>query len=209
MKNKFLIGIFALLFVGFLATRLCSPDTVTEKITVESPEIKGEFAPEIEVVHQVLPKPTVISKNHTELKKRISDYEKEIESLRTAFLEKDCEQKIEVFDEINQLRGFNSTFEDDHLLLNISGVVQGYVHEITPNYTIKTQTIEAPVNLPKLKTKTIHAFGSLGANRDVSHTLYGAGVAYTSDKSFYTVQVQKINNVDYASVSVGIPLLRW
>jgi hypothetical protein len=36
-----------------------------------------------------------------------------------------------------KLNKFSTKFEDDNLLLNIDGVVQGEVQEVTPSYTIK------------------------------------------------------------------------
>jgi len=218
MKKSFFLALFGFLFVAFAAFKLCSIDEPQKTtVTVQTPEIKNTFEPQTNVLHEKLPFVTNVSKNQPESKsvadlallERLKDYEKQISELREAFLNKDCNEKIALFDDLNTLRAFNSEFEDNHLLLNVSGIVQGYVHELTPSYTIKPQNIDLELPKPKIKSKSIYAFGTFGTDTQINHVTYGAGIALTNRKNLYQVQLQNINNTNYASASVGIPLLSW
>lgn len=63
---------------------------------------------------------------------------------------KDSLERLNLYLKSIQLNSFSSKFEDDNLLLNIKGIVQGEVQEITPSYTIKEKTI--PVQLKQKQT---------------------------------------------------------
>jgi hypothetical protein len=47
-----------------------------------------------------------------------------------------------LFGKAVKLNKFSTKFEDDNLLLNIDGVVQGEVQEVTPSYTIKKKEVQ-------------------------------------------------------------------
>lgn len=135
------LGWVLLFFV--LWFRGCSDNeksSVTAKVIV--PEVKGKFEPKkpshTSVSYVLKPtdaKPSVLEQNLiNENKKLKQDFEKANDSIK----------KLQ-FAKAIQLNKFSTDFEDDNLLLNIDGIVQGEVKEITPSYTIKPKKVEVQV----------------------------------------------------------------
>lgn len=54
---------------------------------------------------------------------------------------KDSIERLNLYLKSIELKRFSSKFEDENLLLDINGIVQGEVQEITPTYTIKAKEI--------------------------------------------------------------------
>lgn len=57
---------------------------------------------------------------------------------------KDSVGRLNMFLDAIMERQFKQTFEDDYLIGNVSGVVQGRLQELELDYKIKPRTIEAP-----------------------------------------------------------------
>lgn len=126
----------------------CSGSTPTPQIAkVIVPEVKGIFESKKPVhVPIVNPSNSTPLKNSTikenlQVEKLIAENEK----LKVDFAKASGVDKPLLFDKAIQLNKFSTKFEDDNLILNIDGIVQGEVKEITPNYTIKEKKIEIPV----------------------------------------------------------------
>ena len=151
-----------LLFV-FLWFRGCSGSIHSPQIVkVIIPKVQGTFEAK-KPVHE----PVLIPSNSRELKKgKITFIENPIdkkliaenEKLKSAFAKENDSIKQLSFNKAIQLNKFSTKFEDENLLLNINGVVQGEVKEITPNYTIKEKKIEVPV---KVKETVFRILGGL------------------------------------------------
>ena len=140
LKKSFPYLIIVALIV-FIFFKDCSnsPDPVI----IKTPEIKGKFEAKKPVHVPIVNEPigqnlsknekpkqiikTIIIENDSLLK----SYERENDSLK----------KLLMFKKAIQLNTFRSKFEDDNILLNITGIVQGEVKEIKPNYTIKSKEI--------------------------------------------------------------------
>ena len=151
-KESFKYLGWILLFV-LLWFRGCSnaqiPNVATKVIV---PEVKGDFEPK-KPAHE----PVLIKANSPQLKNRtrkeILQVENPInqkliaenEKLKADFAKATTVEKPLLFDKAIKLNKFYTKFEDDNLILNIDGIVQGEVKEITPNYTIKEKKIEIPV----------------------------------------------------------------
>jgi hypothetical protein len=89
----------------------------------------------------------------------------ENERLKLAFAkETDSLKKQLAYEKAVALNNFSTKFEDENLELNIEGVVQGEVKEITPSYKIKERKVETAV-----KEKQV-AFRMLGGV-EVGNTL--------------------------------------
>lgn len=82
----------------------------------------------------------------------------ENEKLKTDFAKANDSIKKLQFNKAIQLNEFTSKFEDENLVLNVNGFVQGEVKEITPNYIIKEKKIDLPV---KQKETVIRLLGGL------------------------------------------------
>ena len=115
------------------------------------PEVKGTFNAK-KPVNEPVTKPSfsqrkendkTIYKENPIDKKLIAENEK----LKKDFAKANDSIKQLSFNKAIQLNKFSSKFEDENLTLNINGIVQGEVKEITPNYTIKEKKIEVPVKI--------------------------------------------------------------
>lgn len=178
----FILGCFvALWFKGCSSSEI---PNVYAKVTV--PEVKGSFQ-----AKKPFHEPIVINANNTanmqkgettyienpidkkliaENEKLKSDYEKANESIKQLS-----------FNKAIQLNKFSTKFEDENLLLNINGIVQGEVKEITPNYTIKEKKIEVPV---KQKETVFRLLGGLevGNNRHLDAFKLKANLMFQNKK---------------------------
>lgn len=137
-----------LLFIS-LWFKGCSDDeksSTTAKIIV--PEVKGKFEAKKPKHHIVEPNKKVFIKGKTVYIENEIDplLLAENEKLKQEFAkEKDSLKRIIAYNKAVQLNKFSSDFEDDNVVINIEGIVQGEVKEITPSYTIKEKKIEVQV----------------------------------------------------------------
>jgi len=146
------IVIVVLLIFLFRSCQGNEESTVTAKVVV--PEVKGKFE-----AKKPVSVPIVKWSNLTTLKnstsKEILQVENPInkklisenEKLKKDFAKANDSIKQLSFNKAIQLNKFSTKFEDENLVLNIDGIVQGEVKEITPNYKIKEKKIEVPVKV--------------------------------------------------------------
>lgn len=154
---KYLGWILLFVFLWFRGCSGTTPATQTAKVTV--PEVKAKFESKKPVHEPVLIKanspqlkistePSPLVQNLIEENKRlIQDFAKANDSIKQLS-----------FNKAIQLNKFAAKFEDDNLVININGVVQGEVKEVTPNYTIKERKMEVPV---KAKETVFRVLGGL------------------------------------------------
>lgn len=89
----------------------------------------------------------------------------ENEKLKTDFAKANDSIKKLQFNKAVQLNEFSTKFEDENLVLNVNGVVQGEVKEITPNYIIKEKKIDVPV---KQKETVLRLLGGLELGNSIT-----------------------------------------
>lgn len=132
-------GIILLLTI-ILTTGSCSHPK-PQTITVTVPKIIGSFKPQKPKVINSIDKEYINNPINDQLisenEKLKQDYEKSNDSLK----------KI-LFANAVKLSKFASTFENDTIKIDINGVVQGEVKEITPKYVIKERKVDVQV-IPK------------------------------------------------------------
>lgn len=122
--------------------------TVTAEVIV--PEVKGTFEAKKPIHEAISPK-----KERTATGKEILQVENPIdkkliaenEKLKKDFAKANDSIKQLSFNKAIKLNKFSTKFEDENIVLNIDGIVQGEVKEITPNYKIKEKKIEVPVKV--------------------------------------------------------------
>jgi hypothetical protein len=132
-------GIILVLTI-ILATGGCSHSKPKPQIiTVKVPEVRGSFEPQI---------PKVINSRDTlYLKNPINSMLiTENEKLKIAFAAANDSIKKLLFAKAVKLNAFSSKFEDENIKINVNGIVQGEVKEITPNYTIKEKKVDVQIN---------------------------------------------------------------
>ncbi len=141
---KYLGWFLLIIFIWFHG---CSKGDGTQKVTVTVPEVKGKFEPK-KPEH----KPIVINENKKANTQKVfienpidPQILAENEKLKQDFEKANDSIKKLQFAKAVQLNKFSTDFEDDNILININGIVQGEVKEITPGYKIKEKTLEVPV----------------------------------------------------------------
>ena len=207
-KESFKYLGWILLFV-FLWFRGCSPtekNSPTVKVIV--PEVKGDFEPK-KPYHE----PVLIKANSPQLKNRtrkeILQVENPINKKLIAENEKlkaDFEKAITVekpllFDKAIHINRFSTKFEDDNLILNIDGIVQGEVKEITPNYIVKEKKIEIPVKQKETVFRLLGGIG-LGTNKELNQFMYKLDLGFQNKKGdIISAEYINIENNNFGMIS--------
>lgn len=193
-----------LLFVTLWFHGCSHPAAMTPQLVkVIVPEVKGKFKPQ-----KPINNPIVMAKKRPEniqnsvikqslsTEKAMIEMAKENEKLKQNFIKATDSLKKQLYTNSIQLSNFSSKFEDDNLLLNINGVVQGEVKEITPNYTIKTKKTEVQV-IPKETVFRLLGGLEIGNNTSLSNPVFKANLmlqnkkgnilttSYDNNKNFY------------------------
>lgn len=162
---KYLGWILLFVFLWFRGCSGITPATQTAKVIV--PEVKAKFEakkPVHEAISSIKERTAtgkeILQVENPIYKKLISENEK----LKSEYAKANDSIKQLSFNKAIQLNKFSTKFEDENVVLNINGVVQGEVKEITPNYTIKERKMEVPV---KAKETMFRLLGGLelGNNR--------------------------------------------
>ena len=180
--------------------RGCSGSTPTPQIAkVIVPEVKAKFEAK-KPVHVVIQKSVVKEYLTTENpinKKLIAENEK----LKTAFAkENDSLKKVIAYNKAIQLNKFSTKFEDENLVLNIDGVVQGEVKEIAPNYTIKKKEVEVPVKVKETVFRVL-AGGAIGLNKEMNQAAYQLDLNFQNRKgNIISAEYLKIGNQEFGVV---------
>lgn len=137
-----------LLFFSMWFKGCSNKENVTTITKVEVPKVIGSFESKKPNHVQVKKwsnlttlknKETIFIENPID-KKLIAENEK----LQDDFAKANDSIKYLKFNQAIQLNKFSTKFEDSNLILNINGIVQGEVKDITPNYIIKEKIIDAP-----------------------------------------------------------------
>ena len=151
----------------------CSGATPTPQIAkVIIPEVKGIFESKkpvhVPIVNQSnstllkISQPNIgkndSQKDLTLTNERLMLLIAENEKLKLDFAKSNDSIKELKYKDAVQLHNFNSKFEDDNLVLNINGIVQGEVKEVTPDYTIKEKKIEVPVKVKETVFRLLGGF---------------------------------------------------
>jgi len=195
----FILGCFVALWL-----KGCSESTPKPQIAkVIIPEVKAKFESK-KPDHE----PIVINANNTAnmqkgktitVKNPIDrNLIAENEKLKTAFAkETDSLKKVIAYNKAIQLNKFSTKFEDENLVLNINGVVQGEVKEITPNYTIKKKEVEVPVKVKETVLRVL-AGGAVGLNKEFNQAVYQLDLNFQNRKgNIISAEYLKIGSQEF------------
>lgn len=161
--------------------------STTAKVIV--PEVKGKFEPK-KPVHELFemakesPEKAIknISNEPSSIDFARIEMAKENEKLKADFAkETDSLKKAIAYNKAIQLNKFSSKFEDENLTINIDGIVQGEVKEITPNYTIKKKIISVPVKQKETVLRVLVG-GGFGLNKELNQTVYKVDLNFQNRK---------------------------
>jgi len=133
--------------LAFFLFKSCSGTTPSPQIVkVTVPEVKGTFTSQkpvnIPIGQKVSKGKTVYIENEIDPQLLAENI-----SLKADFAKANDSIKKLQFAKAIQLNKFSSDFEDENVVININGIVQGEVKEITPGYKIKERKIEVPVKV--------------------------------------------------------------
>jgi hypothetical protein len=188
----------AILFL-FLWLRGCTsttsnPEPQIAKVKVTVPEVQGIFEPKKPINTPIaktsnLPK---IGKSYFDkLKKAIVQNEPTIVN-QTAESDSIVKEPCE-----HQLNNFSTKFEDDNIVLNIEGVADGTVKEITPSYKWKERQLEVPMKQKETVLRVL-AGGGFGVNKDLNQATWKLNVGLQNKKgNIIRGSYQRIGNQDY------------
>jgi hypothetical protein len=150
--------LFLAITFAFLWLRGCGAPKTPQIVTVTVPEVHGTFKSQKPINHPMAIGPILpYSRGQENGKINIVDTSDILvdtytmllaqnDSLKSAFAkETDSLKRQLIFEKAVQLNKFSTKFEDENIELNISGIVQGEVKEVTPNYRIKQREIKAEV----------------------------------------------------------------
>lgn len=203
---KYLGWILLFVFLFFRGCSSTEKNSPTVKVIV--PEVKGDFEPK-KPYHE----PVLIKANSPQLKNRtrkeILQVENPInkkliaenEKLKADFEKATTVEKPLLFDKAIQLNKFSTKFEDDNLILNINGIVQGEVKEITPNYIVKEKKIEIPVKQKETVFRLLGGVG-LGTNKVLNQFMYKLDLGFQNKKGdIISAEYINIENNNFGMVS--------
>jgi hypothetical protein len=192
MKNNKILYLGWILFFASLFFRGCgNSQPKNEPTQINIPATSGVFESQKPNQVPAVKKMVIgqnLSKNHLIIKSKIDKLEndisqlyKENEILLSEFKnETDSLKRVILYQNAIAINKFSDTFEDENLLLNIEGIVRGEVQSITPNYTIKAKTIQAPV-LKEMKFRMLAGVG-IGNSLQFDKPLFNAALGFQNKK---------------------------
>lgn len=185
--------------------RGCSGSAPTPQIVkVTVPEVKGTFEAKKPFHEPVLnkAKSPQLKKGETVYKENPIDKKliAENEKLKNDFAKANDSIKQLSFIKAIQLNKFSTKFEDENVILNINGVVQGEVKEITPNYTIKKKTVEVTVK-PKETVFRLLVGGGIGFNNPMNKAIYKVDLGFQNRKGdIISAEYVRVGNEKYGVI---------
>ena len=176
MENRkidwFKVGfLFLAIVFCFLWLRGCGAPKTPQIVTVTVPEVVGSFKTQKPVNHPVnipaflpkIDKSKIVKIENPIDAKLILENEK----LKADFAKENDSLKRLLYERAIQLNNFSTKFEDENLELNIEGVVQGEVKEITPSYKIKQREVKTEIKCKETAFRVL-AGAEIGLPRDLS-----------------------------------------
>lgn len=188
--------------------RGCSGSTPIPQIAkVIVPEVKGNFEPKKPVNVQITEKnihdTIVMYKKGQKVYMRNPINEKliaENEKLKKDFAKADSATKDVIFEKVATLNKFSTKFEDENLVLNIDGVVQGEVKEITPSYIRKKIVTEVPVKAKETVFRVLVG-GGFGLNKELNQAAYKLDLNFQNRKgNIISAEYLKIGSQEFGMV---------
>lgn len=167
--------LFAVLFF-----RGCNPEPqFTEKIKIQTKEIKGDAIIKTNIVHIPITKKVRDTAGVGFYVSQIDKLFEENNHMQLEFMQMDSIQKIEAYKKAIEINAFKQQFDDKYINAQVSGEVSGKIHAMKFDYTIKAQTIE--VDAPKRK---ISVLGGIFIANDIQlqKPLFGAELNVLNNK---------------------------
>lgn len=198
------IAFFALGCFVALWFRGCSGSIPTPQIVkVIVPEVKAKFEAK-KPVHEAI---VINANNKANVQKGNTVFvenpidEKlitENEKLKLYYAKANDSIRKLLFNKVATLNKFSSNFEDENIIINIDGIVQGEVKEITPNYIRKK--VEVPVKVKETVFRLL-AGGTVGLNKELNQAAYNLDLNFQNRKgNIISAEYLKIGGQEFGMV---------
>ncbi len=179
---------WVLLLIVLAVSRCSKSGAEPQVVKVEVPEVIGDFESKkpthVQIITKSVHDTVVMYKkgqnvymNNPIDQKLLAENKK----LKTDYaLASDSVKQLKFYKAI-QLNKFSTNFEDENLIIDINGIVQGEVKEITPNYTIKKKTLSVPVKSKETVFRVL-AGGAVGVNKELNQAVYKLDLNFQNRK---------------------------
>lgn len=202
LKEGFKLLGWVLLFL-LLWFNGCSSKKQDSTVKVTTKEIKSEFPKQVPTNTKIINEKkdrNFFNKNEKEEVKIDNKIVEENLKLKEEYLkETNPAIKDTLFSKVVSLNKFSSNFEDENITININGIVQGEVKEITPYYTIKKKNIDIPLKQKETVLRVLVG-GSLGINKELNQFSYKTDIGFQNAKG----DILEINYLQVGSEKFGM-----
>jgi hypothetical protein len=191
---------------AFLWLKGCAgsnPEPQLAKVEVMVPEVSGTFKPQKPINTPVVKWSNMTISKQTQNLPKIgkSYFDKSKKSIvQNSLFEVDAihsDDSIQKEPCERQLNNFSTKFEDDNIELNIEGVAEGTVKEITPRYKLKERKSEGVVEQKETVLRVL-AGGGFGINKDLNQATWKLNLGLQNKKgNIIRGSFQRIGNQDY------------
>lgn len=203
---KYLGWILLFVFLWFRGCSGSTPKPQIAKVIVQ--EVKAKFEakkPFHEAIEMDKESPEKALKNNLNKPSGFDfayiEMTKENEKLKTAFAkETDSLKKVIAYNKAIQLNKFSTKFEDENIIINIDGIVQGEVKEITPSYIRKKIETEVPVKVKETVLRVLVG-GGFGLNQELNQAAYQLDLNFQNRKgNVISAEYLKIGGQEFGMV---------
>jgi hypothetical protein len=151
----------------------------TEKIKIQTKEVKGKTIIKTNIVHVPITKKVRDTSGTGFYVAQIDKLFEENQQMQLEFMKMDSLQQIQAYNKAIEIKAFKERFQDNYIDAYVSGEVAGNIKQMRFDYTIKPQTIT--VDAPKQKN---HLY--LGVNVantiQLNEPLFSAGIGIQNKK---------------------------
>jgi hypothetical protein len=168
------------LFFIVLFFRGCNPEPqFTEKIKIQTKEVKGKTIIKTNIVHVPITKKVRDTSGTGFYVAQIDKLFEENQQMQLEFMKMDSLQQIQAYNKAIEINAFKQQFSDNYIDAYVSGEVSGKIHAMKFDYTIKPQTIT--VDAPKPKN---HLYLGLNVANTIqlNKPLFSAGLGIQNKK---------------------------
>ncbi len=139
--------------------------------------------------------------------KLIAQLQEENKKLKLDYLNASTALKLAMYNKAIQLKEFSNSFNDKNMTAIMSGLVRGEVQSMKLDYTLKPQTISAPVKETYLR---FLLGAGVGVNKDLNQGTWKVDFDVQNARgNQYTSSYQKIGNEQYFLGGFKLSVWNW
>jgi hypothetical protein len=140
---------WVILFIVLFFRGCNSEPQFTEKIKIQTKEIKGDAIIQTNIVHVPITKKVRDTAGVGFYVSQIDKLFDENNRMQLEFVKMDSLQQIQAYNKAIEINAFKQSFDDKYINAQVSGEVSGKIHAMKFDYTIKAQTMEVDAPKPK------------------------------------------------------------